>query len=73
VAAADPTSREMIERLVAFDTTSRKSNLALIHFVRDCLADLGVDSLLVRPAGCIVGEPTEMKVVTAHKGKRSRR
>jgi acetylornithine deacetylase len=37
----------MIERLVAFDTTSRESNLALIEFVRDYLADLGVGSLLV--------------------------
>ena len=37
----------MIDRLVAFDTTSRESNLALIHFVRDYLADLGVASLLV--------------------------
>ncbi len=40
----------MIDRLVAFDTTSRESNLALIHFVRDYLADLGVASLLVHDA-----------------------
>ena len=38
---------EMIERLVSFDTTSRESNLALIHFVRDYLASLGVDSTLI--------------------------
>src|SRR5690606_26681210 len=25
----------------------------------------------IRPAACIVGEPTEMKVVVAHKGKKS--
>ncbi len=36
----------MIDRLVAFDTTSHKSNLDLIHFVRDYLADLGVSSHL---------------------------
>ena len=40
-------SIEMIERLVSFDTTSRDSNLALIHFVRDYLASHGVDSTLI--------------------------
>jgi acetylornithine deacetylase len=35
-------SREMIERLVAFDTTSAKSNLALIADVADYLAGHGV-------------------------------
>ena len=38
---------EMIARLVSFDTTSRESNLALIHFVRDYLAAHGVDSTLI--------------------------
>lgn len=38
---------EMIERLVSFDTTSRESNLALIHFVRDYLASHGIDSTLI--------------------------
>jgi acetylornithine deacetylase len=33
---------EMIERLVSFDTTSRNSNLELIHFVRDYLNHHGV-------------------------------
>ncbi len=37
----------MIERLIAFDTTSRNSNLELIHYVRDYLADLGVTASLV--------------------------
>ncbi len=36
----------MIDRLIGFDTTSRDSNLALIDFVRDYLADLGVESRL---------------------------
>ena len=37
----------MLKRLVAFDTTSRNSNLALIDWVRDYLADLGVESQTV--------------------------
>lgn len=37
----------MIERLVAFDTTSRNSNLELLEFVRAHLAELGVESELV--------------------------
>lgn len=40
-------SREMIAKLVGFDTVSRHSNLPLIHYVRDYLADLGVASHLV--------------------------
>ncbi len=39
-------SIDMIKRLVAFDTTSRNSNMALIDFVRNYLADFGVDSQL---------------------------
>jgi len=39
--------REMLARLIAFDTTSAKSNLALIEFVRDYLASQGVESRLV--------------------------
>ena len=38
---------EMIERLVAFDTTSRNSNLELIEYVRGYLEDLGIESELV--------------------------
>lgn len=36
--------------------------------VRELLADL--DAAGIRPAGCIVGEPTQMGVVIAHKGRR---
>ena len=39
-------ARAMIERLIGFDTTSRNSNLDLIHDVRDYLKDLGVESHL---------------------------
>ena len=35
-------TRDWLETLVAFDTTSRNSNLALIEFVRDYLNTLGV-------------------------------
>ncbi len=38
--------RAMIARLIAFDTTSRNSNLDFIHYVRDYLGDLGVKSHL---------------------------
>jgi len=44
------TPEEMLERLVAFPTVSRDSNLDLIHFVRDYLAGLGVESRLVANA-----------------------
>lgn len=40
-------SRAMIERLIAFDTTSRNSNLELIHDLRDQLRGHGVESTLV--------------------------
>ena len=39
--------------------------------VRRLIADLA--NLPVRPKACIVGEPTDMRVVAAHKGKRSYR
>ncbi|MEO3429240.1 acetylornithine deacetylase [Pelagibius sp. CAU 1746] len=48
--AIRPETRAMIERLIAFDTTSRNSNLELIHYVRDYLADLGVTASLVHDA-----------------------
>ncbi|HXQ51543.1 MAG TPA: acetylornithine deacetylase [Stellaceae bacterium] len=44
-------SIEMIRRLVAFDTTSRESNLALIDFVRDYLDGFHVPSELVFDGG----------------------
>jgi acetylornithine deacetylase len=39
-------SVEMIERFISFDTTSRNSNLPLIHFVRDHLRSIGVEPVL---------------------------
>ncbi len=43
-------SLDMIARLIAFDTTSRNSNLELIGFVQDHLKALGVESRLVHDA-----------------------
>ncbi len=37
---------DLIRTLIAFDTTSRDSNLALIDWVRDYLAGHGIDSQL---------------------------
>lgn len=45
--AAKIPSVEMIKRLVAFDTTSRNSNMPLIDFARNYLADFGIASELV--------------------------
>ncbi len=42
-----PTCRDLLARLIAFDTTSRNSNLALIDFVRNCLDRAGIPSELV--------------------------
>ncbi|MHA1567733.1 MAG: acetylornithine deacetylase [Alphaproteobacteria bacterium] len=41
------TVRQMIDRLISFDTTSRNSNLNLIHWVRDYLAGHGVTAALM--------------------------
>lgn len=43
---SDATSLDLLERLVAFPTVSRDSNLALIGFIRDYLAGHGVASEL---------------------------
>ena len=37
---------DLLGKLVAFDTTSKNSNLGLIHFVRDYLAQYGIESTL---------------------------
>jgi acetylornithine deacetylase len=43
----NPAVIDMIRRLIAFDTTSRDSNLALIDYVRDYLKHLAIESQLV--------------------------
>lgn len=45
--AATARAIAMLDRLVAFDTVSRRSNLAFIDFVRDLLAGQGIESRLV--------------------------
>ncbi len=46
-AETTPSAIELLSRLVAFDTTSHKSNRALVSFVEDYLAGHGVTSHLV--------------------------
>ena len=41
-------SVEMLRRLVAFDTTSRNSNLDLIKYIQSYLDDFGVASTNIR-------------------------
>ena len=45
-----PRSMEMLRRLIAFDTTSRNSNLELVDFVRDHLDRFGIASELIPDA-----------------------
>ncbi|WP_022961578.1 acetylornithine deacetylase [Halopseudomonas pelagia] len=40
-------SRTLLKKLIAFDTTSRESNLALISYISDYLAELGITSTLI--------------------------
>ena len=44
---AKPQSYELIKKLISYDTTSRDSNLDLIGFVQDYLAELGIESKLI--------------------------
>jgi acetylornithine deacetylase len=44
------TSQQMLAKLVGFDTTSAKSNLALIHWVQDYLDGYGIASTLIHDA-----------------------
>ena len=43
--------RAIFDRLMAFDTVSSKPNIDLMHFVRDLLAEAGVDAALIPDAG----------------------
>lgn len=47
IGAATAGSIAMLEKLVAFDTVSRKSNLELIEFVRGVLGKHGIESRLI--------------------------
>ncbi len=48
--APAPSVTELLARLVAFDTTSHKSNMGLVRFVQDYLADHGVAAHLIPTA-----------------------
>ena len=41
------TTKELLARLISFDTVSRHSNMKLMHFVRDLLADNDIASTLI--------------------------
>lgn len=43
-----PRVLDILKRLLAFDTVSSESNMALIEYVRDLLATKGIESLVVR-------------------------
>ena len=47
MAGARPATLDLIKRLVAFDTTSRNSNLALIRFVADYLSGHGIEATVI--------------------------
>lgn len=44
-------TREILDRLIGFDTVSHKPNLALMEFVRELLATAGIGSVLIHDAG----------------------
>ena len=62
---ADARARDLLGRLIAFDTTSRNSNLALIEFVRDLLADCGVESRLSLAVIWYQGPPSDSSEIRA--------
>ena len=43
----DASAQQILQKLVSFDTTSYKSNLALVDFVQSYLTDYGINSQLV--------------------------
>jgi acetylornithine deacetylase len=47
MAAPIAAAKDLLAKLVAFDTTSHKSNLPIIHFIEDYLRQHGVESTLV--------------------------
>jgi acetylornithine deacetylase len=44
-------TRDILDRLVAFDTVSSRPNMALMGFVRDLLGGAGVEAVLIPDAG----------------------
>lgn len=48
--APEPTVIDLLARLIAFDTTSHKSNMGLVRFIQDYLADHGVAAHIIPTA-----------------------
>lgn len=44
-------TRDILERLISFETVSHLPNLALMHYVRDLLAEAGIEAVLIPDAG----------------------
>ena len=53
--------RQIFDRLIGFDTVSAKSNLALLHYVRDLLADAGIRAVLIPDA---TGQKANLYAIT---------
>ena len=56
---------DLLGKLVAFDTTSKNANLGLIHFVRDYLAQYGIESTLFHDE---TGEKANLLATVGPKG-----
>lgn len=66
----DPRSLPLIQQLIRFDTTSRRSNLELIDWVREYLKDYGIECRLTHDDGkskanlfATIGDPARPGVV----------
>jgi len=70
ILAALPTFRQRGLKVPLHVALSYDEEVGLVG-VRRLIADMVETG--VRPEGCIVGEPTNMRIVTEHKGKRSYR
>ena len=57
--------REILARLIGFDTVSSQSNLALMNYVRDLLATAGIDSMLIPDAS---GSKANLYATTGPEG-----
>jgi acetylornithine deacetylase len=67
---SDPKVMKLIEKLISFDTTSRNSNLEMIKFIKDYLANNGIESTLIYNEGegkanlyATLGDPTKSGVM----------
>ena len=66
-------TRDILERLIGFDTVSHKPNLALMEFVRELLAAAGVDAVLIPEAAIVQrGQGALVYVVSDNKVKEVR-